>query len=142
MPAQRRFCPGQLLEQTKEKSSPASVHRRTCFIASTIGKVPRRIGKLVVTVIVLFATLTPLANCFDTWDKNPNPAKDTETHLAAWFAAAGFVLVMAELSHLKPPAARPGRGQRAAVSMGARQLPAESPGPAPTASPPLLPLRI
>lgn len=101
-----------------------------------------RIVQLATVAIVLFATLTPLANCFDTWDKNPNPAQDTEMHLAAWFAGAGFVLAMAKLARLVAPVARRGRLARCMQRMAAPLLPEESRCPVPTGSPPLLPLRI
>ena len=107
-----------------------------------IGAVRHRIYCLATLVIVLFATLSPLANCFDTWDKNPAPASDTEMHVAAWFAGAGFVLVMAKLVRVTPSSSHkgrlPGRVRRVPVVV----QPDESRSPIPTASPPLLPLRI
>lgn len=93
-------------------------------------------------MIVLFATLAPLANCFDTWDKNPNPAKDTETHMAAWFAGAGFVLVMAKLVRLVAPSMRAGTVAQSKERLATRLFPFESLCPVPTGSPPILPLRI
>ncbi|MFP5230967.1 MAG: hypothetical protein ACLGXA_25405 [Acidobacteriota bacterium] len=102
----------------------------------------RRISQLAAIVVVLFATLTPLANCFDTWDKNPAPSSDTEMHLAAWFAGAGFVLVMARLVRLVPSLLQSGRLARRAQRIAMRVQPMESGSPQPTVSPPLVPLRI
>lgn len=93
-------------------------------------------------LVLLFATLTPLANCFDTWDKNPAPANDTEMHLAAWFAGAGLVLVIARTTRAMPvPAKTPHRIRlsRAAAPADGRLLDVL---PESTASPPLIPLRI
>jgi hypothetical protein len=102
----------------------------------------RRISQLATVLIVLLATLTPLANCFDTWDKNPNPAKDTEMRLAAWFAGAGFVLAMARLVRLVAPAARNGRLASSVRRVAARPLQLDVSSPVPTGSPPPLALRI
>lgn len=102
----------------------------------------RRISQFLTVLIVLLAALAPLANCFDTWDKNPNPAKDTEMHLAAWFAGAGFVLAMARLVRLVVPAARSGWLAHGARRVAGRRLPVDIRCPVPTGSPPPLALRI
>lgn len=107
-----------------------------------LNTVPKRIFQFAVALVLLFATLTPLANCFDTWDKNPAPANDTEMHLAAWFAGAGLVLVIAETTRTVPvPAKTPQRVRlfRAAAPTNGRVVDVL---PESTASPPLLPLRI
>lgn len=61
-------------------------------------KVSRRILQFAAALVVFFASLTPLANCFDSWDKGP-PADDTELHLSALFVGVGFVLVLPKLLH-------------------------------------------
>lgn len=61
--------------------------------------VSKRYLQLLAVVVLLFATLTPLANCFDTWDKGPAaaPANDTELHVTALFVGAGVLLVLPKL---------------------------------------------
>lgn len=107
-----------------------------------LNSVSKRIFQFAAALVLLFATLTPLANCFDTWDKNPAPANDTELHLAAWFAGAGLVLVIAKTTRTVPvPAKTPHhmRLSRAAAPTDGRVLDVL---PEPTASPPPIPLRI
>lgn len=102
----------------------------------------KRVFQFAVALVLLFATLTPLANCFDTWDKDPAPANDTEMHLAAWFAGAGLVLVIAKTTRTVPvPARTPHRMRisRAAAPTDGSVLDAL---PESTASPPQIPLRI
>lgn len=106
--------------------------------------VSRRIFQIAVALVVFFGTLTPLANCFDTWDKGPAaaPANDTELHLSAWIVGAGFVLVMTKLMRYIP-----------ALRVGVKRIvcprfiptlsiPALDGYPEPTDSPPLVALRI
>ena len=114
-----------------------------CFQPDTLGLVSRRIFQAAAVVVMLFATLTPLANCFDTWDKNPAPANDTEMHLAAWFAGAGIVLVMTKAVRIVPVPAKNTRRMRLprAIAPGDR-IASSGDSPLPTASPPLIPLRI
>ena len=107
-----------------------------------LNTVSNRIFQLAAALVLLFATLTPLANCFDTWDKNPAPANDTEMHLAAWFAGAGLVLVIAKTTRIvSVPAKTPHRIHlsRAAAPADGRVLDLL---PESTASPPPIPLRI
>ncbi|HEV2278085.1 MAG TPA: hypothetical protein VGS02_07905 [Acidobacteriaceae bacterium] len=107
-----------------------------------LNTVSNRMFQVAAALVLLFATLTPLANCFDTWDKNPAPANDTEMHLAAWFAGAGLVLVIARTTRAMPvPAKTPHRIRlsRAAAPADGRLLDVL---PESTASPPLIPLRI
>jgi hypothetical protein len=47
-------------------------------------------------MVLLLVVLTPLAESFDHWDKNPGSSNDTEIHLTAWFAGVGIVLALAE----------------------------------------------
>ena len=95
-------------------------------------------------VVLLLATLTPLANCFDTWDKGPAaaPANDTELHLTALFVGAGFVLVLPKLvRRFRIVAGCAGWvATHSASSLGEFTLARSR--PAPSASPPAIPLRI
>lgn len=93
-------------------------------------------------LVLLFATLTPLANCFDTWDKNPAPANDTEMHLAAWFAGAGIVLVLAKTLRPVPVQTRRGAPMRSNRILARADRGCAGVLPESTDSPPLIPLRI
>ena len=107
-------------------------------------QVSKRIFQIVVALVVFFGALTPLANCFDTWDKGPAaaPVNDTELHLTAWVVGAGFVLVMTKL--MRYISAFTGGVKRVDCL---RYIPAFS-SPAcdkcsePTSSPPVVALRI
>lgn len=101
-----------------------------------------RVFQFAAVFVLLFATLTPLANCFDTWDKNPAPANDTEMHLAAWFAGAGIVLVITKTQRVVPAPSRSGRQMRSPRLVARADRNALDGLPEPTASPPLIPLRI
>ena len=101
--------------------------------------VSRRLFQFAAGVVLIFAILTPLANCFDWWDKNPAPANDTELHLTAWFAGVGFVLALRKLlRHLPAPGVRAMRRVCASFAFES----ADPARPEPNASPPLIPLRI
>jgi hypothetical protein len=95
-------------------------------------------------VILLFATLTPLANCFDTWDKGPAaaPANDTELHVTALFVGAGVLLVLPKL--VRPfllIAARVGKADQPSAPFVQRFF-FHRATPVPSASPPPIPLRV
>jgi hypothetical protein len=113
---------------------------RSCQAGYSVG-VSRRIFQCVAAMVLFFATLTPLPNCFDTWDKDP-PANDTELHLTALFAGVGFVLVLPKLVRrfLIPEI----RAQLTAFPscLGMALFCSGLARPDPTASPPLTPLRI
>jgi hypothetical protein len=100
-----------------------------------------RIFQIVVGLVLIFAALTPLVECFDHWDGNVVPATDTELRTTALFAVAGLVLAMLYLVLNLPgqvKGAEPVRQkspQRAAVTPGNSR-------PEPTSSPRLVPLRI
>ncbi|HUX43219.1 MAG TPA: hypothetical protein VMV57_00575 [Terracidiphilus sp.] len=102
----------------------------------------RRIFQLVAGLVLIFATLTPLANCFDTWDRYSVPANDTEVHVAAWFACAGFLMAMGKLMRYRPAFA--GAARRSGDGMQAERAlrPVAEGRPESTSSPPLIPLRI
>ena len=113
-----------------------------CVHLNILNTVSRRVFQFVAAVVLLFAMLTPLANCFDTWDKNPAPANDTELHLAAWFAGAGLVLVIAKTTRPVPFLAKTPQRMRVSRAAAATDLSAPDLLPEPTASPPPIPLRI
>lgn len=102
----------------------------------------RRIFQLAAGLVLILVMLTPLAECFDHWDKNVVPANDTELNITAWFVGVGIVVALAELSRYLPaPTAsklQPVRTLQCAAVLptGANDRPAS------TASPPLVALRI
>ena len=69
----------------------------------------RRLFQIVVTIILAAATLTPLLETFDRWDKNPGPNSDTEIHITAWFVGLGAALVVARALRYVPRLAKIGR---------------------------------
>ena len=102
----------------------------------------RRVYQLAGTVILILATLTPLMECFDRWDKDPGPANDTEIHLTAWFVGAGVVLTLARLLRHVPALAVSRTTRGLSFQLPASRL-IDIERPLPTGSPPpLLPLRI
>lgn len=102
----------------------------------------RRAFQLAGTLILILAALTPLMECFDRWDTTPGPANDTEIHLTAWFVGVGVVLTLAKLLRRLPAlAASRATRSRSFCLPRAMQL-ARDERPAPTGSPPLIPLRI
>jgi hypothetical protein len=103
--------------------------------------VSRRVYQLAGTLILLLAALTPLMECFDRWDKDPGPANDTEIHLTAWFVGVGVVLTLAKLLRRLPALAITRATRRRFFQIPASRLVGIE-RPAPTGSPPLLPLRI
>jgi hypothetical protein len=110
--------------------------------ASILKPVSRRIFQLAGTLILILATLSPLMECFDRWDTTPGPANDFEIHLTAWFVGVGIVLTLAKLLRRLPAlAVSRATHSRSVHSRPALQL-TYTQSPAPTGSPPLLPLRI
>src|SRR5689334_17491631 len=102
----------------------------------------RRVSQIVVTIILAAATLTPMLEFFDHWDKTPGPDSDSEIHVTAWFVGLGVALVVARALRYVPTLAKIGRQTRASqmctafVSKEHRRFePDVSP-------PPLIPLRI
>jgi hypothetical protein len=59
--------------------------------------VSRRVFQCIAGLILVFATLTPLVNCFDTWDKNQPPVNDTELRVTVLFVVAAFVQALPRL---------------------------------------------
>lgn len=102
----------------------------------------RRVFQFVAGLVLIFATLTPLANCFDTWDKNQPPANDTELQVTALVVFAGFALVLPKLVRrfliraTRIPHTTEPRRLIAVLSCS------DWVKPEPTASPPLIFLRI
>ncbi len=72
----------------------------------------RRLFQIVVAIILSAATLTPLLETFDRWDKNPGPDSDTEIHVTAWFVGLGVALVVARALRYVPTLAKIGRQVR------------------------------
>jgi hypothetical protein len=102
----------------------------------------RRVFQLAGTLVLLLAALTPLAECFDRWDKDPGPANDTEIHLTAWFAGVGFVLTLTNLLRYVPTLTRSRAARSHSSHIATALCQGEKAPPAPTGSPPLIPLRI
>ena len=103
----------------------------------------RRLFQLAASLVLVLATLTPLMELFDHWDKNVVPANDTELRVTALFICAGLVLTVAKLLRYVPTVAAPKRpsGELSQTPPALRLD--ETGGPAPTGSPPsLIPLRI
>ena len=104
--------------------------------------VSRRVYQFAGTLILLLATLTPLMECFDRWDRNPGPANDTEIHLTAWFVGVGVVLTLVKLLRHVPVLAVAHAPRHTSFQLPASRL-IDIECPTPTGSPPpLLPLRI
>ena len=57
----------------------------------------RRVFQCIAGLVLVFATLTPLANCFDTWDRNQPPVNDTELRVTVLFVVAAFVQALPRL---------------------------------------------
>jgi hypothetical protein len=103
---------------------------------------PRSLFQIVVTIILAAATLTPLVEAFDHWDKNPGPDSDTEIHVTAWFVGLGVALVVARALRYVPALAKIGRqvrGSQPCTTFVSRDRPRFEPDVSP---PPLIPLRI
>lgn len=102
----------------------------------------RRIFQLAAVVIVVLAALTPLMECFDHWDARTGPAGDSEIHFTAFIVGIGVVFSLAELLRYIPALIRP-RIMQASHAAVPSLAPQRDLFPvAPTASPPLVPLRI
>lgn len=102
----------------------------------------RRIFQFAAIAIILLAALTPLLECFDHWDPKTGPAGDSEIHFTAFIVGVGIVFSFAELLRYIPVlnrARRVTRPRLAPLLLASQRdiLPV-----APTASPPLTPLRI
>jgi hypothetical protein len=106
--------------------------------------VSKRTFQIAVALVVLFGTLTPLANAFDTWDKGAAaaPANDTELHLTAWVVGAGFVLVMTKLMRYAPAFTNGMKRIECLRRVPTISSPVCTDCSEPTASPPLVALRI
>jgi hypothetical protein len=106
--------------------------------------VSKRTFQIAVALVLFFGTLTPLANCFDTWDKGPAaaPVNDTELHLTAWVVGAGFVLVTMKLMRYLPAFTSGVKHIDCFRNIPAFSFPACDGCPEPTSSPPLVALRI
>ena len=102
----------------------------------------RRIFQLAAGLVLILVTLTPLAECFDRWDKNVVPANDTELNITSWFVGMGIAVALAKLLRAVPALAaairRPGLSFQALPALRSPSIDR----PASTASPPLVPLRI
>ncbi|MDX6456697.1 MAG: hypothetical protein QOE55_394 [Acidobacteriaceae bacterium] len=102
----------------------------------------RRLFQFVVVVILAAATLTPLLETFDRWDRSAGPDSDTEIHVTAWFVGLGVALVVARALRYIPTLATSGRQVRASQTCNAcvsKDRPRFEPDVSP---PPLIPLRV
>lgn len=102
----------------------------------------RQVFKFVVGLVLILATLTPLVECFDHWDKNVAPANDTELRVTAWFVCAGLFIATAKLVRFVVPVSLTKRRPSEVLKPVATVQLTTNLCPAPTASPPLLALRI
>jgi hypothetical protein len=107
-----------------------------------LSPVARRLFQLAAGFVLILVTLTPLMECFDHWDKNAVPANDTELNITGWLIGAGIALAMAKLPRYIPTITASqkssGRPRQAAAALRA----VATNRPAPTGSPPPIPLRI
>ncbi len=107
-----------------------------------LGSVARRIFQVAAGFVLVMVTLTPLAECFDHWDKNVVPSNDTELNITASLIAVGLIGVVAKLLRYTP-ALPASKLQRVCCLHNASLLPTgANDRPASTASPPLVALRI
>lgn len=103
----------------------------------------RRIFQLAAGLVLVLATLTPLMELLDHWDKNVVPANDTELRATALVVCAGLVLTVAKLLRYVPTVADSKRYSSELSQAHLEMRLDETGGPAPTGSPPsLIPLRI
>jgi hypothetical protein len=104
--------------------------------------VARRIFQFAAGIVLILATLTPLAEYFDHWDKHVVPANDTELNITAWFVGVGIVVTLARLLRYVPALASSKRRPGPSIQSPPLLPAGASHRPASTASPPLVPLRI
>lgn len=111
--------------------------------ASILNRVVRRILQLAIAAVLLLATLTPLLELCDSWDKGVVPANDTELSVTAAFSCVGLLVTVTMLARWKPRATPAARHSTDPVNPRQPQFPTTSEPIEPTGSPPLLlPLRI
>lgn len=103
--------------------------------------VARRLFQLAAGLVLVMATLTPLAECFDHWDNKSLPANDTELSTTAWFVGVGIVLTLSKLLRYVPVLARSSK-RSSDLHQAPRELRPDNNPLVPTGSPPLIPLRI
>ena len=102
----------------------------------------RRLFQVVARIVLVLAALTPLTECFDSWERTPFPARDTEMYLTAVFVGVGLVLTLAKLLKYVPAIVGSTRGfDRVRPAWVALRLENDDPLE-PTGSPPVIPLRI
>jgi hypothetical protein len=112
------------------------------LLPAILVSVARRIFQLAAGLVLMLVTLTPLAECFDHWDKNVVPANDTELNITAWFVGVGIVVTLARLLRYIPALAFSKRRPDPSFQALPAWRSGASDRPASTASPPLVPLRI
>lgn len=99
----------------------------------------RRSFQFVVITLVLVASFAPLIDTFDTWDHSPVPSCDTELQIAAVAVGIGVVITLAKLSRFSIEDSTIGTVVRDSVVL---LQSSEERLCIPTASPPILGLRI
>lgn len=111
--------------------------------ASILGRVVRRIVQIAVAAVLLLATLTPLLELCDSWDRGVVPANDTELTVTATFSCIGLLATITMLARWKPGAVRTENRSFDSLSPRQPEHPTTTEPIEPTGSPPLLlPLRI
>lgn len=120
--------------------------RQNCELAlcaSILSRVVRRIFQLAMAAVLLLATVTPLLELCDSWDKGVVPANDTELTVAATFSCVGLLATVTMLARWKPRAVRAANHSIDPLSPRQPEDPTTTEPTEPTGSPPLLlPLRI
>jgi hypothetical protein len=115
---------------------------QTMEVLHILKEVQRRILQFAACAFFLLVAFTPMLECFDRWDKPTTPMTDTELRVTAWLVVAGTVAVVAHL--VRSAVLTVARGEASLHVIPALQLVSwHAPCcEVPTASPPLIPLRI
>ena len=96
----------------------------------------RRLFQVVAGIVLVLAALTPLTECFDSWERTPFPARDTEMYLTAVFVGVGLVLTLAKLLKYVPDS---GSSRLGGITVGKRRPSRTNGKPAGYPSPYLIP---
>lgn len=102
----------------------------------------KRFVQCAACVFVLMVAFTPLLECFDHWDGPTTPMTDTELRVTAWLAVAGTIAVVMRVAHSAALVKADCKGSQLRVIAVRAFLWCACCAAVPTASPPLIPLRI